>query len=290
MIMRTMSLNENKIESFLQELLGAQGGVLSIVSSGSEAVTQVLLHHYFDEARLQGKNQFITKEPFLEGLSCVVKKPEENLEALITPRTALVSLEFADSLSGVICPYEMIQNLCTEKGLPLHMDVTSAIGAMPFSLAADFISFDGSALGVPGSGALWSKKPLRPLIYGKREFNEHVLHELCEKAEKACENACFVALEIARLRKRFEKRLEDEIKDMRVLYKDKMRLPHKSYLAFDKVHPNACAFRLQETGCLEGPEGVSFTFLPSHTAAYMDDLVEEIKEAVHFLRTISEGL
>lgn len=287
-----MPFNENKLTSVIKELLGSQEGMLFLTSSGAEATTQVLFSHYWEEARLQGKNQFITQETFLEELSCVVKKPQSDLAALLSPRTALVSLEIADPLSGVVQPIEAIALLCEQKGISLHVDVTEALGAMPLNIMADYISFDAKTLGVKGAGALLAKKPLRPLIYGQRFFNEAVLESFLEKAEKALQDVSFVGLEIARLRKRFEKRVKEEISGCRIIGEEQLRLPHKSYLSFEKVHPNALAFRLQESGytCREGEEGISFTFAPSTNAAFIEALTEQLINDVAFLRQVSEGL
>ncbi|MEI6531867.1 MAG: aminotransferase class V-fold PLP-dependent enzyme, partial [Chlamydiota bacterium] len=259
-----------------------EGGHWQLTSSGAEATTQVVFAHYFQEARLEGKNQFIMRETFLEELSCVVKKPQEDLQAIITPRTALVSLEIADSLSGLLRPWEVISALMAQKKVPLHVDVTEAIGSMPISVQADYISFDASKLGIIGMGALWSKHPVRPLIYGQRTFNEGLVKELLNNVQKVLETVSSKSLETARLRKRFEQASESF--GAYIIGKDLPRLPHKSYLAFDKIHPNALAFYLQEEGfnCVEGPEGVSFTIAEGFTG--------DIKQAVTFLQEVSQGL
>ena len=282
MSMRIMSLNELKLYEALAKLIGVEGGVWQLTSSGAEAMTQVVFAHYFQEARLEGKNQFIMRECFLEKLSCVVKQPQADLSSIITARTALISLEIADSFSGVLIPWELTAALCCEKKIPLHVDVTEAIGFMPISLQADYISFDASKLGVVGLGALWSKNQVRPLIYGQRFFNDILVKELFNNVQKVLENISSKSLEIARLRKHFEQ--VSESLGAHILGKDLPRVPHKSYLAFDKIHPNALAFYLQEEGieCIEGPQGVSFSI--------SEDFNPDIKQAVSFLREVSKDL
>lgn len=257
----------------LADLLGGHG-TLTLTSSGAEATTQVLMSHYFDEARLQGKNQFVTKETFLEEFSCVVRP-----DLVITPRTALVSIALADPMSGVIQPVQEIAALCQQKEVALHVDVTEALGVMEIALDADFISCDGSALGVIGIGALLARKPLRPLIYGPRAHNPALVTQFIQAAQTADPLA---GLEIARLRKRFEKALGET-----VLFAEQPRLPHISYIAFAGVHPEALAFRLRYRGLevREGPLGVSFTMSP-----LILDAVPLIKEEIAILRTIAGDL
>src|SRR6202041_319399 len=86
-------------------------------SSGTEAVNQVFQSVYHDVTRLTGKNQFITSNieeapammaiARLEELTCIGKMVKANpagkitakaIEELLTPRTALVSVSWANAL------------------------------------------------------------------------------------------------------------------------------------------------------------------------------------------------
>jgi cysteine desulfurase len=286
MSMMDKILEESKT---LKELLGGTGELI-ITSGGAEATTQVLMSHYFDEARLQGKNQFITEETFLEDFSCVVKPPEEPLA--ITPRTALVSLKLADSVTGLLRPIKEIAALCRDSQVALHVDVTEAIGSIEIAIDADFISFDGATLGIPGIGALLAKKPIRPLIYGTRQFNPALVTSFCKAALHAHKEQSLVAMESTRLRKRFEKRVREEIARAAVLHAEQPRLPHISYISFSHIHPNALLFRLKHRGVavLEGPLGISFRFTATTTPEEIDDLVQIVKEETALLALIAEGL
>lgn len=275
----------------LKELLGGSGS-LFLTSSGAEATTQVLMSHYFDEARLQGKNQFITSESFLEDLSCVVTLPEGDISSSITPRTALVSVAYADSTTGLMAPVKEMAVVCRQAGVALHVDVTAAISFMPIDLDADFLSLDGKAFGVLGLGALLAKKPLRPLIYGERQFNPELVQSFCKAALHAQQDQSFTALETQRLRKRFEKQLKEAVPRAAILFEEEERLPHISYVNFSRVHPDALVFRLAHRGikALEGPQGVSFSFTATMSADEIEEMVSVVKEEVALLALISEGL
>ena len=91
-------------------------------------------------------------------LGCVIKKivPNEKgqitikeIENALSPKTAFLSLPFADPVTGIIYPIWEIGEYCRQRGIFFHVEITQVLGKMifPFStLPVDFLSFDGRLL------------------------------------------------------------------------------------------------------------------------------------------------
>ena len=67
----------------------------------------------------------------LKGLSL----PEANCRCL-SPRTALVSLSWANGLTGVVQPVAEIAQLCRQRDVRLHLDATHVLGKLIFDLTS----------------------------------------------------------------------------------------------------------------------------------------------------------
>lgn len=96
------------------------------------------------------------------------------LNAVVTERTALVSVMSANNEIGSIQPLERIGRLCRERGAVFHTDAAQAAGKIAFdvrSVHADLVSLSGHKIYAPiGIGALFVSAdcPIRPLplFYG----------------------------------------------------------------------------------------------------------------------------
>ena len=126
-----------KAYASLYKLLGAKKeDTIAFCSSGAEAVNQVVLAAYLDITRKSGKNHFVTSKideaPVimamhrLEPLGTLVKFADveksgavskKTIQEAITPRTALISLSWANGLTGVINPVQEIAAVCKERGI-----------------------------------------------------------------------------------------------------------------------------------------------------------------------------
>src|ERR1700733_7247158 len=179
----------------LYDLLGAKpADSIVFTSSGAEAVNQAIFSAYQTLTLSKGKNQFaaasIDEAPALmainrlEEMGCVSKLAIPNKQGritvdavgdVLTPRTAMVSLSWANGLTGIIHPVGEISSLCKERGILLHLDATHVMGKLYFELediGADFISFNGDHFHAPkGTGALYVKAGVKcvPLILGGME-------------------------------------------------------------------------------------------------------------------------
>ncbi|PZT49004.1 cysteine desulfurase, NifS family [Helicobacter valdiviensis] len=162
-----------------------------ITSCATESNNWVLKGVYFDLLRNGEKNHIITTEVehpailstcrFLEELGVEVTYlpigESGSLEAsavaqAITPKTALVSIMWANNETGIIFPIEEIGAICKERGVLFHTDAVQAIGKIPVDVQKcniDFLSFSAHKFhGPKGVGGLFIKKGrnLTPLFHG----------------------------------------------------------------------------------------------------------------------------
>lgn len=266
----------------LYQALGAkEEDTVILTSSGAEAVNHVLFSVYYTITLATGKNQFITSNldeapaimavSRLEQMGCLGKMVAATQEGIInaadvaealSPRTALVSLSWANGLTGVIQPLTDIARLCKERGILLHIDATHVFGKLFFDLEeieADFITFNGDQLHAPkGTGGLYIKQGIKcaPFIIGGAEqgglragpLNMPGLVALAHAAQEALENRDFICTEIARLRDRLEAGIVKGFPDAIPFFKNRERLPHCTAIAFPGIANEALLFALNRKG------------------------------------------
>ncbi len=225
-----------------------------------EAVTEVLFSVYAERAWQMGKNHFLTPaiedEPIamgvkrLESLGCSCKTIPLNqqgqltrdaLEEAIRPRTALVSFSGVNSLTGVIHPLEKIVQLCRDKDVLSHVDVTHLLGYSDLylrGLDSDFMSFERG-------------------LFVKKGFPHKIYRPHAESAYEPERSD----LEAARLQSQFEQRIQEEYPEAQFFFRQVPRLPISSVIAFPGVASAALHHTLPR-------QGVSAQRLPelNHTA------------------------
>lgn len=282
------------LDSFktLYHFLGAQEtDQLIFTSSGAEAVNHVIAAIYRDITLTTGKNHFITscldEAPAilaierLDSLGCVSKMVPANVNGCISvedlaetlsPRTALVSLSWANGLTGVIQPLSEISTLCQERGILLHIDATHVLGRLFYNLediGADFITFNGDQLHAPkGTGGLYIKQGIKcsPFIVGGAEqggrragsFNVAGLVGLACAAKEMLDHRDYLCTEIARLRDRLEAGIQEKIPQVYPLFREQERLPHCTTLVFPGLVNEALLFYLNRKGICASIGGGSF--------------------------------
>ncbi|MCH9611493.1 MAG: Cysteine desulfurase IscS [Chlamydiales bacterium] len=274
-------------KAHIMALLGRKGHLV-FTSSGAEAVNHVVLGSYIDVTRKTGKNHFLatnfSEAPSilsmtrLQEMGCLFDMVEVNesgqltKEALIeslTPRTALLSLSLGCGITGVFQKLEGVADLCQERGILLHIDVTHVLDKVPIAIDADFITFNGEQIGGPkGTGGLLIKEgvELSPLILGGNEqegmrggsFNVPAFVGLGEAARQALESRDHEAMETAVLRAKFEERVLSLLPDTKIVLKDQVRLPHVTTMLFPGVKTDALAYSLAQENLFASVGGGNF--------------------------------
>ena len=262
-----------------------------LTSSGAEAVNHVIFSAYRDITLPTGKNQFLTSKADeassvmaigrLEAFGCVGKMVDVNHEGIVTanaladclsPRTALVSLSWANGLTGVIQPTAEIAALCHERGIRLHLDATHVIGKLYYDLkeiGADYLTFNGDQLHAPkGTGILYVKNgvPCSPFIFGSADqggmrgggLNMPGLVGLANAAQEALDSRDLLCTETARLRNLLEKGILKGFPKAKICFKDQERLPHCTTILFEGIANEAMLFTLNRAGVCASIGGGNF--------------------------------
>lgn len=279
----------------LYALLGAnEKDTIVITSSGTEAVNQVIQSVYYDVSRTTGKNHFVTASTDeapailtvgrLEQIGCVGKMASvtpggyvsaSQIADVITPRTALVSLSWANGLTGVINPVADIAKLCRERGIFLHLDASHVLGKLYFDLAeagADFITFNGDNFHAPkGTGGLWIRDGVRlsPLLLGGAqqagmragEINVPAAVGLGIACKEALESRDLMCTEVARLRNKLETGIKEGYRDAVIFYREEQRLPHCTTIGFPGIANEALLFALDRAQIYASIGGGTFAQL-----------------------------
>lgn len=148
----------------------------------------------------------------------------QDVEAAITPQTALVSVMFANNEIGTIQPVEQIGEICWKRGVLFHVDAVQAAGKVEIDVKrinADYISISAHKFcGPKGAGILYHRAgaPLFPLIHGGgqecgyRAGTENVAAAV--GAATAFAEACSGMAEGASRVEALRKQIEDAIKNI----------------------------------------------------------------------------
>ena len=176
-------------------IIGADPSEL-IFTSGSTESNNMAILGMVKWALANGKNHIVTTsiehkailEPLRklerEGFAVDYINPKENgridaqeLLSKVTEKTALVSVMFANSETGIIQPVNEIGLELKKRGVYFHIDATQALGKLNEAIrntSYDMMSFTAHKIGGPqGIGALvirydkdFNRPPIEPLMYG----------------------------------------------------------------------------------------------------------------------------
>jgi len=270
-----------------------------LTSSGGEAVNHVISSVHRDITMTTGKNQFLTaatdEAPAimaiaqLEKFGCSHQTIEVNKTGIVTneaignaisPRTSLISLSWANGLTGVIQPIAEIADFCQQRGIGLHVDATHVLGKLIINLnevKIDYLTFNGSQLhGPSGTGGLYIRQGAKcsPFIFGGADqgnmragqLNMPGLAGLACAANEAIDNLDFICTETARLRNKLEMGLSKRFPAI-ICYKDQARLPHCTTLLFPGIANEALLFLLNRNKICASIGGGNFQQLALLLAA-----------------------
>lgn len=209
----------------------------------------------------------------------------EAYERALGPKTALVSVMWANNETGTIFPVAELARLAHGAGALFHTDAVQAAGKIPIDLSAaeiDMLSLSGHKFhGPKGIGALYIRKgtKFKPLIMGgyqergRRGGTTNVpgIVGLGAAAEWAADRLAESGRRIGALRDRLEDGLRHRVPFVHVSGDSENRLPNTTNLAFDHVDGEALLHFLDEEGIAAsaGSACTSGAMEPSHVLRAM---------------------
>ncbi len=251
-----------------------------ITSCATESNNWALKGVYFSLMRDGSKNHIITTDvehpavgatcTFLETLGVEVTRinvnrhgsifPEQVREA-ITPKTALVSVMWANNETGAIFPIEEIGAICKENGVLFHTDAVQAIGKIPVDVQTanvDLLSFSAHKFhGPKGIGALYIRKgvELTPLLHGGEHMrgrrsgtlNVPYIVGMGEAMQLASDYLDYEHTYVRQLRDRLESGLL-QIKDVFVIGDITHRVPNTILVSVKGIEGEAMLWDLNKAG------------------------------------------
>ncbi len=186
------------------------------------------------------------------------------LEALLTARPSIVSVQWANNETGVIQPIATISSRCRAAGSLMHCDGTQWVGKMPCDLSqgpdVDFLSFSPHKFhGPKGVGVLYSKQGtrFRPRLIGNQELGRRGGTENVPGilgAGVASEQALAWLTNpapregLSTLRDRFERDILEAVPAANVNAKAATRLWNTTNIGFPRLEAEALLLALSERG------------------------------------------
>ncbi|ABS44683.1 cysteine desulfurase, NifS family [Campylobacter jejuni] len=251
-----------------------------VTSCATESINWVLKGVYFDHILDKERNEVIissVEHPavtaaayFLKSLGVkVIELPVneegvstvEDLRKVISDKTALVSVMWANNETGMIFDIKAMAELAHEFGALFHTDATQAVGKIKVNLTqagVDFASFSAHKFhGPKGVGGLFIKKGLKltPLLHG----GEHMGGRRSGTLNVSYIVAMGEALRIANTMLDFEdshiRRLRDKLEDQilalpdtTVVGKREHRVPNTILASIKGVEGEAMLWDLNKNG------------------------------------------
>ena len=265
----------------LSILLGAGSqDVLYVGHSAEDVFFHILFSHYLHVVRENGKNHFLIAgkaEPtFLPHLGCFAKPlpsgiiTREILEKALNPRVSLLSLPWADPVTGLIHPIHEIAEFCRAHDILLHVDATAVIGRLDFRIQdvnPDYFSFENG---------VFTKQPLYiPPV------PSDLLTALTKSVEQKLSYFDRTATEVARLRDMLE---EGMAPFADIPLKSMERVPDIAVLSFAHTHSDLLRFLLHQRSIAShavDDHAVSLRLSPTIEEAHILDLITILKECLH---------
>jgi len=171
---------------------------------------------------------------------------------------ALVAIMAANNETGVIQPYEEINQLCLERSVPYLCDTTQFIGKTPFNFKESNIDYavcSGHKLGaMTGTGILLVKNPeaLAPLIIGGGQEKGHrggtqnyIGNETLAVALTAIEKSFTNIPALTEKRMEFEQKLKSTFPEVVILGESASRLATTTYISYPGIHGQAVQIELE---------------------------------------------
>jgi cysteine desulfurase len=222
----------------------------------------------------------------------------DELEAAITPQTAIITAMWANNETGVLFPVEKIAEIARRKRVLFHTDAIQTVGKIPIRLADSTInslSLSAHKLhGPKGVGALYVNKrsAFRPsLIGGSQENNrragtENVASIVALGKAAECAGAALAEenSRVRAMRDRFESELRERIADTFVNGDLAARLPNTTNLSFAGIASDAALvmFDRHHLCCSAGSACRTGSLEASHVLRAMNLAAERLRGSMRF--------
>ena len=220
------------------------------------------------------------------------------LEAAISPGTALVSIMWANNETGVVFPIEKIAEICREKRVLFHTDAVQATGKIPMRLRDSTINFLSLSAhkfhGPKGVGALYVSRRTRfsPLIAGGGQENERrggtenvaSIVGLGKAADLALKYLEEEKCNIRSMRDRFEKSMLEAVSGASINGAGAGRLPNTSSLSFEGIESRSALLLLDRQGicCSAGSACRTGSQEASHVLRAMNPSSDGARRSLRF--------
>ncbi len=271
---------QNAMEKIYAGIHAPKSDSVVITSCATESNNWILKSIYFDYIMNNRKDHIIVSEvehpsiiagaKFMESLGVKVSYIPINKEGIIdleilrntiTPKTALVSVMWANNETGAIFPVEEIGEICKEKDVLFHTDGVQAIGKFRVdvqSFNVDYLTFSAHKFhGPKGVGALYIKKgrELTPLFHGGSQMgglrsgtlNVPGIIGMGKAMELADDCIDFEMPDVKELRDHLEDELL-KIEDTFVVTPREKRTPNTLLISFRGVEGEAMLWDLNRAG------------------------------------------
>ena len=224
----------------------------------------------------------------------------EALENCLTESTLLLSLQHANSETGVLQDINEIGQIAKNKGVLFHTDAVQSVGKVPVrvqDIPVDMLSISAHKLnGVKGVGALYIRRGspdlFSPLCGGgqekkRRGGTENVagiagFGKACEIAQKYLGSQ--EASRLSSLRDYLYKLISNQITGVKIFGDLENRLPNTLNLGFEGVDGDTLLIGLDMEGVAvsTGSACSSGSGMPSPVLTAMDIPIEEINSSIRF--------
>lgn len=209
----------------------------------------------------------------------------DELRNAIRPDTALVTIMYANSETGVIFPMHEIAEIVKDRGVIMHTDAVQAVGKIGINLAefpVDYLSLSGHKIhGPKGIGALYVRKGVsfRPHLrgghqeHGRRAGTENTaaIVGIGKAAELAQLNMEIENTGVKHMRDVLEKGLLKSIPNAIINGDTESRLPNTTNISFKHVEGEAILLMMDGHGIAasSGSACTSGSLEPSHVLRAM---------------------